>query len=167
MRRSHLFLALLLPGLCFCLEEGFAQPPEFKVIAADGVAFDNFGNSVSISGDFAVVGAWFDDDKGSASGSAYFFHRIGSTWVQEAKVTATDGAANDRFGKSVSISGDYAIIGAEGDDDTFTNEGAAYIFHRFGANWIQEAKLTASDGAGSDVFGASVSISGDYAIVGA
>ena len=77
-----------------------------KVTASDGAASDYFGLSVSISGDYALLGAWYDDDKGSNSGSAYIFKRDANTWTQQAKLTALDGAASDFFSCSVSISGD-------------------------------------------------------------
>ena len=105
-----------------------------------------------------------DDDKGDCSGSAYIFKRDGTSWSEQQKLLASDGAANDYFGLSVSISGDYAIVGAYGDD---SYKGSAYIFKQDGTNWIQQQKLLASDGAADDLFGYSVSISGDYAIVGA
>ena len=76
-----------------------------------------FGHSVSISGDYAVVGAYYDDDGDvSNSGSAYIFVRDGTSWSQQAEIVASDAAMGDRFGKSVSISGDYAVVGAYIDD---------------------------------------------------
>ena len=99
-----------------------------KLVASDGAASDQFGISVSMSGDgnTAVIGAYGDDDKGSDSGSAYIFVRNGNVWTQQSKLVASDGAASDRFGNSVSISGDgnTAIVGAYGDD----GKGSAYIF---------------------------------------
>ena len=138
-----------------------------KLTAGDGAASDYFGYSVSIDGDYAIVGAIYDDDKGGDSGSAYIFHRTGSAWDQQAKLTPDDGAIGDWFGYSVSISGDYAVVGAYQDDDKGDDSGSAYIFHRTGSSWTQQAKLTAGDGAASDFFGYSVSIDGNCAIVGA
>ena len=138
-----------------------------KLVASDGQGSDYFGYSVSISGDYAIVGAAYDDDNGDNSGSAYIFKRDGASWSEQAKLVASDGAAEDYFGWSVSISGDYAIVGAFRDDDNGDDSGSAYIFKRDGGNWSEEAKLAASDGAAGDLFGDSVSISGDYAIVGA
>jgi len=134
-----------------------------KLTDSDGAAGDYFSWSVSISGDYAIVGVRFDDDNGNGSGSAYIFKRDVASWSQQAKLLASDGAANELFGYSVSISGDYAIVGAHQN----YNKGSAYIFKRDVASWSQQAKLTASDGAAADYFGCSVSISGDYAIVGA
>ncbi len=141
-----------------------------KLLPDDGAAGDVFGESVSISGDVAVVGARLDDDNGNASGSAYVFRWNGSAWVQQAKLTASDGAAGDFFGFSVSISGDVAVIGAFFDDDNGINSGSAYVFQKPVGGWVdmtQTAKLTASDGAANDIFGHSVSISGEVAVVGA
>jgi hypothetical protein len=138
-----------------------------KFIAPDYEGFDSFGVSVSIDGNLALIGAYWDDDSGNKSGSAYVLYHC-CAWILEAKLLASDGAAYDEFGYSVSISGDYAIIGAAYDDNiNGVDAGAAYIFKRSGTNWTQEVKLTASDGEDSDLFGISVSLNADYAIVGA
>ncbi len=83
---------------------------------------------MSVSGDVTVIGAYHDDDGGSNSGSAYVFHWDGSSWLEQAKLTASDAAADDYFGSSVSVSGDVAVIGAYQDDDGGTNSGSAYAF---------------------------------------
>ena len=140
---------------------------EAKLTASDREAEDGFGISVSISSEYVLVGASSDDDFGSASGSVYVFRLNSGTWIEEAKITAGDGAAYDYFGWSVSISGDRAVIGAYQDDDNGPGSGSAYILRRDGTTWLEEAKLTASDGASGDWFGFSASISGDYAIAGA
>jgi len=139
---------------------------EQKLVPADGAAGKEFGDSVSISGNYAIVGAISDDDKGNSSGSVYIFRRNSDdSWTQQTKLTANDGVANDKFGRSVSISGDYAIVGADGDG---YKSGSAYIFRRdpYGS-WIQQKKLIAKGATAGELFGNSVSISGDYAIVGA
>jgi hypothetical protein len=148
---------------------GFAGAPESKLTAGDGAAYDAFGGSVAINGDTAIVGACYDDvGANSDQGSAYVFVRSGTAWTQQAQLTAGDGAAGDHFGKSVAISGDTAIVGAD-DADVGANidQGSAYVFVRSGTAWTQQAQLTAGDGAAGDLFGASVAISGDTAIVGA
>jgi hypothetical protein len=140
-----------------------------KLTAADGAANNQFGYSVAIAGDTAIFGA-FSVDVGAnpGQGSAYVFTRSGSTWTQQAKLTATDGAANDRFGSAVALSGDTAIVGAFVNDvGANLDQGSAYVFTRSGSTWNQQAKLTAADGAAFDLFGMSVAISGDTAIVGA
>ena len=149
------------------VRDGVNWTQQAKLTANDGASSDQFGGSVSISGDYAAIGAFGDDDSGNSSGSAYIFNRSGNSWTQQAKLTANDGASGDNFGQFASISGDYAIVGAAGDDDNGSASGSAYIFFRNGTNWTQQAKLTANDGASGDSFGRFVSISGDYAIVGA
>ena len=145
----------------------FSQITETKVAPADGEMLDAFGSSVCISGDYAIVGAARDDDKGYNSGSAYILRREGTDWIEEAKLIPGDGAPIDYFGSVVSISGEYAVIGAIGDDDNGNLAGAAYVFRFDGLGWIEEAKLTSSDGVALDQFGASVAISGQRAIIGA
>ena len=148
---------------------GSTWTQQAKLLADNGATGGFFGNSVSISGDYAIVGAYFDDAGGNYNqGSAYIYHLRGSSWTQQAKLTADDGDDLDFFGSSVSISGDYAIVGAYLDRVGINgDQGSAYIFHFTGSSWTQEAKIVASDGDGGDQFGSNVSISGDYAIVGA
>ena len=140
-----------------------------KLVADDGASNDFFGFSVALSGDTAVIGVLRDDDNGNDSGSAYVFTRSGTTWSQQAKLTATDGAANDTFGGNVALSGDTAVIGSLGDDDDVNgvDSGSAYVFTRSGTSWSEQAKLTAADGAAGDEFGYSVAILGDTAVIGA
>jgi len=111
------------------VQPAYAQISEFKIAASDGTGGDNFGWSVSISGDYAVVGAILDDDNGDWSGSAYVFKRAGTSWAQEAKLLPSDGAVEDRFGNSVSISGDYAVVGARWSDDNGSGSGSAYLYN--------------------------------------
>ena len=134
-----------------------------KLTADDAAEDDNFGSSVSISGNTAIVGAGGNDDGGSNSGSAYLFDV--TTGNQLAKLTADDAAEDDNFGSSVSISGNTAIVGAVGNDDGGSNSGSAYLFDVTTGN--QLTKLTADDAAAYDLFGSSVSISGNTVIVGA
>ena len=126
-----------------------------KLTAPDGASFDQFGFSVALSGGTALVGARLDDDNGTDSGSAYLFDT--ATGAQMQKLTATDGAANDQFGRSVALSGGTALVGAI--------SGSAYLFDT--ATGAQLQKLTATDGAAFDEFGGSVALSGDTALVGA
>ena len=163
-------------GLMLLMTAGTAwgQPSEVtKVLASDAAVGDEFGFSVSISGDTAVVGAPFNDDDGSDSGSAYIFQQDPvdpDNWDEIVKLTVEFPFAGDLFGFSVSISGDFAIVGAKGDDDDGSNSGSAYIFYRHEGGtdiWGQVAKITASDAAAGDAFGTSVSISGGLAVIGA
>ncbi|MCH8152828.1 MAG: hypothetical protein IH830_10715 [Planctomycetes bacterium] len=138
-----------------------------KLTASNAAVQDQFGTSVSITGDTAIVGAptWSFDPTGP--GSAYVFVRSGSTWTQQAKLTASDAALGDQFGRSVSISGATAIVGAFGDSDNGSQSGSAYVFIKSGAIWVEEAKLLASDAAAGDYFGYSVAVSGGGGLIGA
>jgi len=147
--------------------EGNDWLEEAKLTASDGESFDSFGIRVSLSGDYALVGAYGDDDNGSGAGSAYVFRRVGNDWIEEAKLIASERGGDANFGLSVSLSGNYALVGAYGDDDNGSFSGSAYIFRREGSHWTEAAKLTANDGGASDYFGFSVSVSGDYALAGA
>jgi hypothetical protein len=151
------------------VRNGTSWTQQQQLIASDGTAGDVFGISVAISGDTAIVGAYTDDVGAIANqGSAYVFVRSGSAWTQQQQLTASDGAEDDRFGNSVAISGDTAIIGSFQDDvGANANQGSAYVFIKSGTTWTLQQKLTASDGAASDLFGFSVVISGETAIVGA
>ena len=138
-----------------------------KLLASDGQAGNWFGYSVSINDDYAAAGAIYDNENGTNSGSAYVFKRYGQSWVEEAKLTAPDAAAEDKFGYSVSVTGDSVIVGARLDDDNGNASGSAYLFSRKGLDWSFGQKLTASDGAPGDWLGFSVAGSEDYALVGA
>src|SRR3990172_3418908 len=149
------------------VRSGTTWSQQAKLTAGDGAAGDWFGSWVSVDGDTALVGAMFDDDKGTDSGSAYVFVRSGTSWSQQAKLTASDGAAGDELGESASLDGNTALVGVYRDDDNGTDSGSAYVFVRSGTTWSQQAKLTAGDGAAGDQFGASVSVAGDAALLGA
>jgi hypothetical protein len=132
-----------------------------KLTASDGAANDFFGSAVSVHQDTAVIGAPGDD---LSQGSAYVFIRLGSTWFGPQKLVANDGAADDLFGKSVAITENTIVVGADGDN---LGRGAAYVFTRSSGSWTQQQKLTANDGAIGEAFGVSVAISGDTIVVGA
>ena len=140
-----------------------------KLTDPTGAAGDFFGYSVSISGSYAIMGAVTDDVAASFNqGSASIYQYNGSSWVYMQKITDATGAASDQFGNSVSISGNYAIVAAQLDDvDANTNQGSASIYQYNGSSWVLMQKLTDATGAAEDYFGTSVSISGNYAIVGA
>ncbi len=161
---GSLFIAWL-PGSCL------ADPPlvvtEQKVTASDGSGLDKFGQSVAISGQYAIVGSSGDNDNGNLSGSAYFFYRDGDNWINGQKVTASDGAGLDKFGQSVAVDGDYALVGAHGRDASDEVVGSVYVFFNNGGVWGQVQKLMAADGSSWDNFGYTVAISGDYAFIGA
>ncbi len=129
--------------------------------ASDGASGDGFGESVSVSGDTALIGAYY---KNAGQGAAYVFVRSGTTWTQQGgDLVASDGVGY--FGISVSVSGDTALVGANGSG---VIQGAAYVFVRSGTTWTQQGgDLVASDGAAADDFGGSVAVSGNTALLGA
>ena len=186
--KEDLFLSTNI-GIFGWTNEAYLKPPNID-------ASDNFGNSVSISGDTIAIGSWQEDsnqttitngttassDNSAAnSGAVYVFRRTGSTWAQEAYLKAPNSEAADNFGQSVSILGDTIVVGAFGEDSnqtTITNgitsagnglgaSGAAYVYKRTGSTWAQEAYLKAPNADVGDNFGFSVSISGDTIVVGA
>lgn len=145
-----------------------------KLTLSDGTRYDYFGVSVGISGGNIVVGAYGDDENGDNSGAAYIFSKPNNGWVdmtQTAKLTASDGVDFDLFGYSACISGDNVVVGASGDDNDKNHEvGSAYIYTKPVGGWVdttQNAKLVASDSRSNADFGSSLSISGDYIIIGA
>ena len=135
-----------------------------ELLANDGSANDQFGASVSIYGNYIIIGAPKFAGTGLDIGSAYIFCNSDGTWIQQAKLLASDGESNDVFGSKVAIFDDCAIIGAPGDN---SSQGSAYIFCRSDSFWIEEAKITATDGMANDLFGDAVSIFEDCVIVGA
>ncbi len=133
-----------------------------KLLPADGAAGDNFGWSVSISGNTAIVGTYLDEDNGEFSGSAYLFDI--TTGKQIHKLLPNDGSADKYFGWSVSINGTTAIVGAIGDDENGAESGSAYLFDAISGQQI--FKLLPNDGATGDRFGSSVGVCDSIAIVG-
>lgn len=136
------------------------------------VSGDQYGESVDVSGDWAIVGASKDDESAADAGAAYILNRIGGAWVQSQKLLPPTDlndliTTGDLFGSSVAIDGDYAIVGTYLRDANGANSGAAHIYHRVGTVWSFMATLARTDGAANDRFGFAVDISGDYAVVGA
>lgn len=142
-------------------ETGWVETAKLK--ASDAGLIDRFGTSVALTSNTLMVGA---SEHNSQAGAVYLFERHGD-WQEVSKLVPDDSAAGDQFGRSVSVSGGTAVIGAPFNDEAVQDAGAAYIFRRGKGGWHQEAKLTASDGAPSDFFGFTVSISGNSAVVGA
>jgi len=140
-----------------------------KLTSSDGVLYDNFGSSISISGELIVVGA----NAANYNGTAYVYKKTGIAWTdmtQTAKLVASDGATYDNFGCSVSISGDLIVVGAEADQDKGFSTGAAYVFKKPEGGWVnmnQSTKIGYSEASSNKRFGCSVSISGNLVVVGA
>ena len=138
-----------------------------KITASDATSGDQFGFSVSVSGNRAVSSARKSDAVGADAGAVYVYDYSGGTWSETAKLTASDAQSGDQFGYSAAISGNRIAVGAEAADGTFTDMGSAYVYEHNGSAWVETAKLTASDAAASDYFGHSIAISGDRIVVGA
>ncbi|MCB1583556.1 MAG: FG-GAP repeat protein, partial [Xanthomonadales bacterium] len=144
---------------------GYAQIGEIN--AHQWTKNDEFGTSVSISGNRALVGAPNDNDFGFDSGSANIYEFVNGQWQLITKLLPEDGSVNDRFGYSVSLSGDRALIGAYTDSQEEIKSGAAYVFELENGDWVQVSKLKAADPRFSAYFGRSVSLSGSRALIGA
>ena len=137
---------------------GSVWSQEAELTASDGAGTNYFGSSVALSGDTALVGAPYHTVGGHVEqGAAYLFTGSGSSWAQQAELTAQGGAAHDNFGDSVALLGDTALVGAPDHKVAgHAQQGAAYLFRRIGPRWRQQGPaLTASGGAASDQFGAS------------
>lgn len=144
---------------------GQCEPVEVQRVQPGDVSiFSLFGTAVAMSGqpaDRAIIGAFLQD----GVGAAYVYRRVGDTWIQDGKLSASDGGEGSYFGTSVGIDGDFAVVGAPGTTDGEGNDipGAAYVYERVGGVWIERQKLTASPGA---EFGSAVSISQGRAMIG-
>ncbi len=146
---------------------------EVKVlVAGDAGANDYFGGSVSVSGDYAVVGAGGENGTGTDQGAAYVFYRNqggADNWGQVKKIVGSDTADDDGFGYAVAIDGTTIVVGADGEDGTGTDQGAAYVFYKDQGgtdNWGQVAKIVSGDPDNINQFGYTVSLEGDYALIG-
>jgi hypothetical protein len=120
-----------------------------------------FGNAVAISGNYIIAGAFNDTVNGVKAGAAYILHKgANGNWVQQARLTAPDGTGSARFGFSVDIDGDYAIVGASNKQVNGLNFcGKVYIYHRNGDAWELEASFTEASPQGYVYFGSDVAIS--------
>lgn len=134
--------------------------------ATDAASNDLFGDAVTISGDTIVVGSAGFNNSTAGTGSVYVFQRSNGVWQQQAKLTASDGADGDLFGWSVAVENNTLIVGSRQDDDRGRESGSAYVFHRDGTTWNQQAKVTPTDATSLDNFGSSVAISGNRFVVG-
>ncbi|WP_395377950.1 FG-GAP repeat protein [Marinicella sp. W31] len=138
-----------------------------KITASDATSGDQFGVSVNISGEQAIIGS-LSDEFGTSSGSVYFFEFDGTNWIETQKLTPSDAERNGYFGFSVAISGNLAIVGSYNE----TNEigfgtGSVYVLRKVGVNWEEIEKLIPDDLLDFSYFGYSVSLSGDFLLVGA
>ncbi|MEF8879294.1 MAG: fibronectin type III domain-containing protein [Candidatus Thermoplasmatota archaeon] len=178
MIKRILLVSLLIVGISFgsflisdatSTNETKILNEDVKLTSDDVEKGDAFGSDVAIDGDYAVIGASYDDAKGEDSGSAYIFKKTDSSWVQQTKLVPNDLDPHDHFGSSVDIEGDYAIVGAEEYAYGISTDqpGSVYVFKRNDDTWVQQEKLLASDGSDGDSFGYSVDIDGNTLLIGA
>jgi hypothetical protein len=149
------------------IRSGNTWTQQAKLLPSDGEAEEQFGSEACLQGDTALIGAFWDDDNGNHSGSAYVFTRTGTTWTQQQKLLPSDGVTDAQFGISIALDGNTALIGANRDDDNGNRSGSAYVYTRTGTTWTQQAKLNASDGGEEERFGIDVALEGDTALIGA
>ncbi|WP_245921683.1 FG-GAP repeat protein [Bowmanella denitrificans] len=135
--------------------------------APDAKPGDAFGQSVALTDNYLVIGAPRNDALGEDSGAAYIYQRKNGAWRYQSKIIASDGAAKDLFGISVAIDGNTILVGADLHDEKAENAGAVYVYVVNNHQWQQQAKLVASDGGKTDIFGVRVAISGDSALISA
>ena len=156
---------LLLAGLGLLVLAGPAVPQceVQRVMASDATVDANFGVSLDLSGDRAVVGAVRDVPEGSA----YVFERISGVWVETAKLTASDPGQDERFGAAVAIDGDWIAIGDFFDNGHAMQAGAVYLFHYSGGTWVEDVKLTPADLAAVDEFGWELDLDGGRLVASA
>ena len=146
-----------------------------KLVAPDRESGDQFGYSVAINGNYAVVGAYLHDldvdgaNQVSNAGAVYVYKRASDgTWSLHQKLVPSERNSNDTFGLSVAIDGDFLLAGANGyDSGGLDNVGAAYVFELVNDSWTEKGQLLASVPNEGDRFGTSVGLSGEYAVVGA
>ncbi len=148
------------------VRNGTVWTEQQKLLASDGTANDIFGNTVAISGNTALIGAYLDDANGAETGSAYVFVRNGAVWSQQQKLLPSDPGIGDRFGQAIAISGETVVVGAYLNNDLGNDSGSAYVFVRSGAVWTEQQKLLPSDGAENDAFGIGVTVLGNTIVVG-
>lgn len=165
------------PGSAYVFAyNGSAWVEEQKLVGSDSLDLFHFGHSVSLDGDTALIGCMRDNLAGPETGSAFIFERIGGVWTEIAKITASDPATLDRFGRSCDLEGDTAVVGAHLHDGAAANEGAAYVYERDDAGtpgdptddtWPQTAKLVSSQPLQEALFARAVGVHGDTCVIGA
>jgi hypothetical protein len=126
----------------------------------------DFGFSLDVYGDVAVVGARTHGAGGTNAGAVYIFKHADGVWTEEQRLAASDAAAFDQFGVSVSVYDDVLLAGALQNDEGATNTGAVYVFRDVDGVWTEEERLLASDGLAFDQFGSAVAVYPGIALVG-
>lgn len=165
-------LAIAAPGqspaaVYVFVHDGAAWLQQARIAAPDGALSAGFGRALAVDGDRLVIGA---DRAASLAGAVYVYTRSGTAWSLQARLTALDAAAGDRFGSSLALSGDSALVGAPYRAGALPGSharGAAYVFAYSAGAWVQQARLGAATAADGDSFGLAVALDGDRAAIGA
>ncbi len=164
------FVTLWAVASCPFASQVRGQYAEVKLTASDGSRLDSFGGAVPIDGDVAVIGAAFDDDSCTGfpqdCGAAYVFRRVGSNWIEEQKLVASDPLDGDLFGWDVAVSGGTIMVSALTSDTGWPNDGSVYVFEWDGIAWVERQKLLASDAIPGWEFGQSIALQEDVAAIG-
>ncbi len=171
--RLLLVMALLGAGSCNNSGGGSAGDTiscgaaECRLVASDAFADDGFGGGVGIAADVIAVGSPRDDDLGSKSGAVYVYRQMGTQWIEEQKLLAGDGAADDQFGAAIAMDDDLIVVGARFHDSAtgVVDAGAVYVFRFSVGSWTEEQRLEGDDDEIS--FGASLDVEDDLIVVGA
>ncbi|SEJ73389.1 Por secretion system C-terminal sorting domain-containing protein [Dyadobacter sp. SG02] len=178
---NRFFLLFLSLTLSASLTHAQGWQPGKKIVASDRTNFGGFGQVVSVSGDYAVIGALEDDGAAdgkpalASAGAAYLYFNDHGTWTQVKKLYPSVRAVGAYFGRSVCINGDYIIIGSESQTDgneqnPIQGAGAAYLYAKDQGgpgNWGLVKKITSPNRQFREYFGSSVAIEGNYAVAGA
>lgn len=155
-------------GAAYLFErEGGEWVERSRLAASDAAAHDHFGGAVALAGDQAAIGAATSDTSVENAGATYVFERQERGWTEQARLTASDGSANDGFGWAVALDDGRLLGAADFESSQGTYAGAVYVFDRTDEGWIEAEKVTAPDAAAYDGFGESVAFCGERALVGA
>jgi hypothetical protein len=165
MSTKKLFLiSILLPLISL----GIVLPPRSGLSAdLNGKQWDRFGSAVALSQKYAAVGAPANKFKGDSPGSIKIYTIDGDRFVTDTVLVPANGHKGDLFGTSLAIDNDRILVGAPGSDEQGENSGVAYLYEKSGGQWSLVCKLTSDNGQAEDLFGTSVALSGNYALVGA
>lgn len=143
--------------------------PDTTKIENTGVETERFGYAIAAYGDIILVGDYLENEDGSAEpeGAAYIYERVNGSWSLSQTLRPPNYNGGEEFGHSVAIDGDTILVGAPGEDSTFSDfSGAAYVFVKENGSWVEQEKLTAETQEDYARFGDKVDLSGDYAIIG-
>jgi len=166
--RSHDAAAGTDQGAAYVFERiGGTWTEVAELLASDAAAFDEYGFSVAIDGDYATVGTYRNDDQATDAGKVYVYERIGGVWIEVKKLYASDASAGSDFGWSLALDGSTLLVGADREGPPGNGAGAVYAFERQAGTWTETQKFKGTDTIPLDYFGWSLDLDGDVAVIGA